>query len=251
MSMDPRRLEVWRKEVLARLDVLRTKARQAQQYMNARGRNVLEDKSDIETTWAGIKGLFPDDLKAARAGDLDRHLGYAQHCDFRDIELVDVPVLEKSVRNYGKGRKEYIEEEIDKLDDHFSAWEAVSPQIRDSCHETFQSGNYRDAARAGIELLMDEIRKLSGIDLDGDALLRKAVGANPGQLGFSPCQNNNEKGVTEGLKQVAQGLFKGIRNPASHGGDELSRIEAFQVLATCSLLLFRLQFVEHDVERLS
>ena len=74
------------------------------------------------------------------------------------------------------------------------------------------------------DLLMDELRQLSGSDSDGDTLVRKAVDTTPGKLAFSDCQTNNAKQVTEGLKLTIQSLYKGVRNPSSHGWKGFGRV---------------------------
>lgn len=83
---------------------------------------------------------------------------------------------------------------------------------------------------------MDEIRRYTGRQDDGDPLLRAVVGVGR-RIGFSSNSDDNERGVTEGLKMILQGLYKGVRNPASHGYDGYSRLEAFQILVMCSFLL--------------
>ena len=45
---------------------------------------------------------------------------------------------------------------------------------------------------------------------------------------------------------IAQGLFKGIRNPIAHGWSAIERQEAIQVMVACSLLIGRLQVVEES-----
>jgi hypothetical protein len=88
---------------------------------------------------------------------------------------------------------------------------------------------------------MDELRRLSGKDADGDSLIRQVIGTNPGDLAFSDCASNSSKQVTEGLKLIAQGLYKGVRNPVAHTWDELRSTDVLQVMVTCSFLLTNLR----------
>ena len=83
-----------------------------------------------------------------------------------------------------------------------------------------------------------------GEESDGDTLIRGVVGVSHGQIAFSNCHSKNAKQVTQGFKQMTQGLYKGVRNPISHGWREIGEIEAFQIMTCCSLLLTQLQFVE-------
>lgn len=89
-------------------------------------------------------------------------------------------------------------------------------------------------------MLLDEVRRLTGRQDDGDALIRGTVGVAH-QIGFSANADDNEKSITDGLKLVLQGVYKGIRNPASHGYNGFSRLETFQILTLCSFLLSRMQ----------
>ncbi|EQD50738.1 hypothetical protein B2A_07202, partial [mine drainage metagenome] len=162
---------------------------------------------------------FPADLHLPRVTDFNRHLGFAMPHDFSDIERLDIPAIEGAIKRYGSRGNEFIEHELAALDTGLEAWELLHPQIRDACMTQYENGLYRDAARAGVELLMDEICRFTGRRDDGDVLIRGAVGVERRQLGFSANEDANEKSITEGMKLVLQGLYKGVRNPASHGYD--------------------------------
>lgn len=234
--MTPKDRQRWQREILGRLDILRTKVGQTQQYLEARALNKLEDREDVLDAWRRVHERFPDDFKPPRASDLARHLGFAELHDFHDIVTFDIPAIEKAVKQYGHTAEELIRDELDRLDTDLEAWELIHPTIRDACLGKFHDSQYREAARTAVELLMDELRTLSGRRDDGDALVRGAIGVGK-SVSFSENTNENEKAITEGLKQILQGLYKGVRNPASHGFNEYSRLETFQILAACSYLL--------------
>lgn len=238
--MTPNDRRRWQKLMLGRLDVLRTKAVQAQQQLEARGLDTLEDRDDVSAAWRVVYERFPEDFKPPRAGDLARHLHFAQAHDFHDIVAFDIPAIEKAVKQYGHDPEELIARELDELDTDLEAWELLHAAIRDACLRRFHEGQYHEAVRAAVELLMDALRSLSGRSDDGDALIRGGIGVGK-PVGFSSNSNDSEKAVTEGLKLILQGLYKGVRNPASHGFTDYSRLEAFQILATCSFLLGAMQ----------
>lgn len=240
--MTPEELKRWKREIQGRLDVLKTKARYARQYLEAHNLDALEDKPDINEAWRRVQERFPEDLNPPRVSDLNRHLGFAMPHDFSDIETLDIPAIEGAVERYGRHGEEFISHELASLNLDFEAWELLHPQVRDACMTQFESGHYRDAARAAIELAMDEIRRYTGRKDDGDALVRAVVGVGK-RIGFSENGDGNERGVTEGLKMILQGLYKGVRNPASHGYDGYSRLEAFQILVMCSFLLGRMRLI--------
>lgn len=241
--MKPEQLEKWRKELLTRLDNLRIDACRIRQMMKATGQDELEDKADFESKWDRIVELFPEDFHPNRAGDLARHIGFAMPHDFDDIEKFDVPAVSDSVKRYGRKGKEFIDEEIERAQIGSDVSELLHPQVKDVCMDLITSRRFGEAAQKSVGLLMDELRRLSGYDADGDKLIRKVVGTQPGQLGFSDCQSVGSKRVTEGLKIVAQGLYKGVRDPLSHGWDEMRSTDALQVMSTVSFLLTNLQFI--------
>lgn len=211
--------------------------------MKATEQDELENKADFEAKWDRIVELFPEDFHPNRASDLARHIGFAMPHDFHDIENFDVPAIMDSVKRYGRKGKEFIDEEIERAQLGSDVGDLLHPQVKDACVDLLDKRRFGEAAQKSVGLLMDELRRLSDYDADGDKLIRKVIGTQPGQLGFSDCTSVGSKRVTEGLKIVAQGLYKGVRDPLSHGWDEMRSTDAFQVMATVSFLLTNLQFV--------
>lgn len=240
--MTPEQLKRWKKDILARLDVLKSKAHHARQYLEANNLRKLDDTADIDDAWECVQERFPEDLKPPRVSDLNRHLGFAMPHDFSDIETLDIPAIEGVVKRYGRHGNELIEQELSVLSSDLESWELLHPQIRDACLTQFENGLYRDAARAAVELLMDEIRRLTGRQDDGNALIRGDVGVGK-QIAFSANADDNERAVTEGLKFILQGIYKGVRNPASHGFEGFPRLETFQILVMCSFLLSQMRLL--------
>lgn len=82
--MNPEQIIRWRKDILARLDVLKSKVRQTQQYLEAKNLHKLKDKDkeDIEEAWFRVQERFPADLKPPRVKDLNQHLHFAIQQDF-------------------------------------------------------------------------------------------------------------------------------------------------------------------------
>jgi uncharacterized protein (TIGR02391 family) len=239
--MTPLEIEQWRRDLLARLDVLKSKARIARQLMEAKGLDVLEDKDDLLHAWRAVYERFPEDFKPLRGGDLSRHLRFAERHDFSDIEKLDVPSIIADVERHGRLGEDFIKHELSLLDVTLQASELLHPRIRDVCLTHLKNGSHKEAVRAAVDLLIDETRKLSGRTDDGDSLIRNAIGiANA--IGFSDDSTDSEKNVTEGMKLVFQGIYKGVRNPSSHAGHiGFERLETFQILAMCSLLLGRMR----------
>jgi uncharacterized protein (TIGR02391 family) len=238
--MTPKQLEKWRKDILSRLDVLKSKVRQARLYIKTQNLDELEDKADIIAAWTRIYERFPEDLQPSRGNDLARHLRFAMEHDFRDIETFDIPAVQRSIELYGRRDAAFLGHEADQLEVDFEAWELLHPQIRDNCMELFTAARYRDAARAAVDLIMDELRRLSSRTDDGDQLIRNAIGVG-NRIGFSPNRTDPEKAITEGMKIMLQGIYKGVRHPCSHGYEGFQRLETFQILTTCSFVMSHMQ----------
>ena len=245
-NMQIRDLEKWRNEVLSRLEDLQNRAKQIQQQMTAQNLVKLEDKSDFVSAWQRVQDLFPDDLQPNRTFDLNRHIGFAEKHDFSDIELLDIPAVMESVQRYGRNGADFINEELDRLQFTSSVSDIIHPRIKDACAGLINHRRYTDAARTAVGLLMDELRRQSGEISDGDALIRHVIKPTPGKLGFSDCKSHNSKKITEGFREILLGLYKGVRNPTSHGEHPFGRGEVLQVMTTCSLLLTQLQFIKPE-----
>jgi uncharacterized protein (TIGR02391 family) len=243
-------LEKWRRELLDRLEDLQYRARQIQQYMQAENLGSLNEKPDeksgFQDTWTRLKELFLPGFTPGRADDLDRHILFAELHDFRDIELNDIPAVRASVEQFGRTGSEFIENRIAALTLNDSVSAILHPSIRDACIHFLRDGHNRQAAEAAVGVFMDELRRRSGETGDGDSLIRAVIQTRPGKMAFSQCDTDSAKNASEGLKQIAQGLYKGVRNPVAHGWDGYGRQEVIQVLVMCSLLLGRLQIVENE-----
>lgn len=238
--MTPNELKRWKKLIGGRLDMLKSTIGWAMARLAESRQQDIPNDPDIRSAWNRVVELFPEDFAPSRQNDLSRHIAFGCECDFRDILDWDIPDVERAVQGYGRGRDNVIGDELAALDLDMEMWELLHPQIRDACMPSFDQPAYGDAARKAVEVIMSEIRKRSGRQADGDALIRGTVGIDKA-VGFSSNGNDNERQVTEGLKQMLQGAYKGIRNPASHGYAGYSRLEAMQIMVLCSFIIGRMR----------
>ena len=87
--MEPVQLDQWRTGCCPDWTLLRSaRGRFGSSWM--RGLHKLEDNADFEAAWQQIPDLFPEDLHPNRAGDLNRHMHFAERHDFSDIEEMDI-----------------------------------------------------------------------------------------------------------------------------------------------------------------
>lgn len=159
---------------------------------------------------------------------------------------MDIPAVAASVTRFGRSGDRYVAQELDRLSFGAAISDLIHPQIKDLCTDLTAAGKHREVVNTSVGMLMDELRRLSRVDKDGDALIRQVVGTMPGKLAFSDCQNVSAKQVTDGLKLIAQGLYKGVRNPASHGWDGFGYSDALQIMVACSFLITRIQIVDEQ-----
>lgn len=237
-------VEKWRKDILARLSLLESKARRGQRQLVRTGEESLDDNSDLRATWEAIDSLFPDGFKPNRWNDLRRHIGFAQGGDFEDILEWDLPSIRRSIELFKVDKSTHVTSAVGTLELGVEAFELISPVLRDEALQHFHNHEYALMARTCVESVMRELRRLSGLSLDGTKLINTAIGVRSGKIGFSPCQSDNERSITNGLKNVLTGLYTGVRNPSAHGWDEMSRIQALQIAITCSYLLDEMVPVE-------
>jgi len=104
----------------------------------------------------------------------------------------------------------------------------------------FRDSHYKQAALEAFILVINSLRKKSGIELDGDKLIAPALGSGNGRLPvvqFNDFATAAEKDEQQGLMFVFKGLV-GLRNNKAHSNvlfDDRDR--AYEYLALASLLL--------------
>lgn len=246
--MNPEQIKLWKKDLLARLDALEALARNARKDLDRRGEDGLEDKAKIEETWTGILDLLPEGFHPTRSSDLSRHVAWGQRVDFWDIEKHDVPEVRKSIQRYGLDGEDLALEKIEEQPLDLDAFELVHPEIRDAVLKSFTDREYDVAARSAVEIVMDEVRRMSGSSRDGVRLLNDAFRGREPLLRFTEDTTDQDRQVSDAMRLILQALYTGIRNPIAHTWEGLSRFESFQVMVTASFVLNRLQISHDDPE---
>ena len=191
-------IEKWRREVRSRLDALADKAKQYRQHPEAHDLRLLEDNTDFLAAWGQVQDLFPSGFTPSRARDLSRHARFAMPHDFHDIELHHIPAIRASVERYGRRRATAIDDQIEGVTLDSNVSDAIHPLIKDACVGHVRERRYGVAAETAVGIVMQELRRLSGAQADGDRLIRQVVGVLPRKVAFSDCSTHREKSVTEG-----------------------------------------------------
>lgn len=243
--MTPNELKQWKKLITSRLDNFKSHVEQTVTRLANSDQKRLPNDDVLMSAWKRVYDRFPEDFRPSRKGDLIRHMHFGHEHDFYDILNHDIPNVEQSVQEYGLNRNEVIKQELASLDFNIESWELLHREIHDACRHSFDRGTYSDTARKAVEVIMDEIRKRSGQQADGDKLIGQVVGVGKPII-FSQNENDNQHTITKGLKLMLQGAYKGIRNPASHGYKDHSRLEAFQIMVLCSFLMNNMRVANVD-----
>jgi len=137
--------------------------------------------------------------------------------------------------------------------------DGLHPLIWDAAAKRWESGHYSDAVQRAATSLSGHVKNLTRRHELGDAeLMSQAFSPSPPQEGKPrlrwPGDDNDltVKAMRVGALNMAQGVFSGIRNPATHTTDELPKQEALEQLATLSVLarwIDKCELREFEAER--
>jgi uncharacterized protein (TIGR02391 family) len=113
------------------------------------------------------------------------------------------------------------------------------------CREELLQENYFHAVFEATKSVADKIRKLSGLQTDGTALVDEAFGTSRGlpMLAFNSLGTETERSEHTGLMNLLKGMFGTFRNTTGHAPKITWKIEegdALDLLTLVSLLHRRL-----------
>lgn len=75
---------------------------------------------------------------------------------------------------------------------------------------------YAEAVRNAILYIEDIIKKLSGLDYDGEKLINDAFSEKDPIIKINKCETTTEKDIQRSIYYIIRGLICGYRNPISH-----------------------------------
>jgi hypothetical protein len=116
------------------------------------------------------------------------------------------------------------------------------PNVWIAASAIWDTGNYRLAVQQATVSLSEHIASKAGSSLRDRALVSQVFSPNPPSGGqarlWMPGDRSSEtwKSRQEGLHLIAQGAFAGIRNIATHTGEEWSEQVALEHLAVLSVV---------------
>ena len=164
---------------------------------------------------------------------LGRHIGFGMDGDYRDILGHDLIEIEQAAE------KKLLE--TAKAQGSLGFEHLLHPAIRKNCYDQFRNGHLREAVLNSVMAVFDRIRKLTGIDADGEQLINKAFSVTDPYLILSELESESGQSDQKGFMQIFRGAFQGIRNPKAHSlSHDLTEQKAAQYLVFASLLARRL-----------
>ena len=116
----------------------------------------------------------------------------------------------------------------------------LHPLIAESSLVHFANGHFRDAVLNGVIAIFDLIRRRTGLQQDGSALIGQAFSVEAGKLIFSELGSDSGLNDQKGFLKILDGTYIGIRNPKAHTLiHDLDQTKAAQYLVFLSLLARR------------
>jgi|ERR1035437_122873 uncharacterized protein (TIGR02391 family) len=106
----------------------------------------------------------------------------------------------------------------------------------------FDNGHYSQATFEAFKYLDNVLKKLSGLDKSGKALMMEALKEVTPLVQLTPLADETDRNEQEGFKFIFAGSMIAIRNPRGHEHDLIDDIETcLDHLGLASLLLRRLE----------
>jgi hypothetical protein len=119
----------------------------------------------------------------------------------------------------------------------------MHPLVWGAAGALWRDGHYKHAVAAAAQAVTNHVKALTGRnELAETSMLQEAFSDQPPQTGKPrlgwPGDRNDQtvKSMNAGLRQYAAGVQLTIRNPLTHGEDELTEQEGVERLSTLSLL---------------
>ncbi len=123
-------------------------------------------------------------------------------------------------------------------------WPAIHKDITRVSKHKFRFGMHSESVRVAFVEIEDRVRlqvkKLTGKELSGDALMRLAFSPNNPVIMLGDTSTAEGKDIQKGFMDIFAGSMTGIRNPKSHRNFEIDELVAMHYLFIASTLMYKL-----------
>jgi uncharacterized protein (TIGR02391 family) len=118
---------------------------------------------------------------------------------------------------------------------------SLHPDIRQAAGKYLDGDHPEVAIFESFKLLTLRVKKMTGIDDDGQSLMGKAMSSEKPGISFGDLSTETGRGLQSGMRFLFMGAVSAIRNPDAHEPFRpLSDEEAFEELSFASMLMRRL-----------
>ncbi len=124
--------------------------------------------------------------------------------------------------------------------DDASFWSLIHPAVIAEARPRFKVGHYADAVEWALKVVAKEVRRRTGLKIDGSDLMHRAFSPSKPHLIFEDPIPSTQLSMQQGYMEVFAGAMTGIRNPKAHGMVQLDRRRCIHFLFLASLLLCKL-----------
>jgi uncharacterized protein (TIGR02391 family) len=122
-------------------------------------------------------------------------------------------------------------------------WDDIHPSIARVAHPRYDAGNFADCVEAALKeintIIKEHVRRRTGQELDGAALMQKAFSPNGPLVILDDLGTESGRNVQQGYMQIYAGAMIGIRNPKAHANVVIDESRARHFLYLASLLACR------------
>lgn len=126
------------------------------------------------------------------------------------------------------------------------------PKVIEASRSCFVSGNYREAILNAFIKLIDYVKEITGLDLDGDDLMNRVFSFNYDKerrkitkyplIRINELKNISDRDEQQGFMFLCKGAVAGIRNPKAHTLiPQTNPLHTLEYLALASLLIRRIE----------
>lgn len=92
----------------------------------------------------------------------------------------------------------------------------IHPEILRYCREELMQENYFHAVFEAAKSLAQRVRDLTGLSLDGAALIDKCFAESQPLIWINALRTESERSEHKGFALLLKGAFAAIRNPTAH-----------------------------------
>lgn len=129
-------------------------------------------------------------------------------------------------------------------------WRYLNEQVKDRIKLFYTNKQYGMAADQGTKIYCEIIRKLTGLTLDGTALVNQVFSPDNPIIKVSETETNTGKSIQSGQMSLSRGVMESFRNPAAHMPldtlvpENYSELDCLNILSLISYLFERMEKAE-------